>query len=219
MPNGKFKMKYGDSVSPGTFSADAPAQKFAPQDTRNRDTLKPGRSAASYFISDIKGKVKSPGFKKDLAVFGSIAGLTPIGRTALGAKVIGGVVKKSLSNLKSFFKQTKAIKTAKPVTKSVKATTTITKPKNPRIAAKAKGDMSYLSIAKADKSVSKLTAAEQKAFSERQRAYLQQQFKQKAVGSASYRMQRTHQKAVRDFYAGKGPKIKKSFWTGEWYKL
>jgi hypothetical protein len=29
-------------------------------------------------------------------------------------------------------------------------------PKNPRLAAKAKGDMSYLSIAKADKSVSKL---------------------------------------------------------------
>ena len=57
-------------------------------------------------------------------------------------------------------------------------------------------------------------------FSDRQHAYLQQQMKQREVGSASWRLQRTHKKAVRDFYAGKGPKKPphkykdgKSFWT------
>ena len=57
-------------------------------------------------------------------------------------------------------------------------------------------------------------------FSDRQHAYLQQQMKQREVGSASWRLQRTHQKAVSDFYAGKGPKKPphkykdgKSFWT------
>jgi len=33
MSNGKFKMKYGDSVSPGTFREDAPAQKFKKETT------------------------------------------------------------------------------------------------------------------------------------------------------------------------------------------
>tara|TARA_R110002020_G_C15925489_1_gene743282 strand:+ start:129 stop:617 length:489 start_codon:yes stop_codon:yes gene_type:complete len=57
-------------------------------------------------------------------------------------------------------------------------------------------------------------------FSDRQHAYLQQQMKQREVGSASWRLQRTHKKAVSDFYAGKGPKKPphkykdgKSFWT------
>jgi len=49
----------------------------------------------------------------------------------------------------------KTFRGSKPAAKAVKITTDPVY-KNPRIAAKAKGDMSYLSIAKADKSVSKL---------------------------------------------------------------
>ena len=95
MSNGKFKMKYGDSISPGTFRADAPVQRFAPE----------GGTIKSY-----KG-LGIPKYTGSSGAFGVIGG----GAIKLGL----GVVKKSLSNLKSFFKQTrvKAQQSARPVTK------------------------------------------------------------------------------------------------------
>ena len=103
MPNGKFKMKYGDTESPGTFSADAPAQRFAPKE------------------GTIKSYKELPGYQP---VMGGSGALGIIGGAGikLGLKaipVVKGVVKKSLSNLKSFFKQAKAIKTAKPAAPKV----------------------------------------------------------------------------------------------------
>tara|TARA_R110000751_G_scaffold263_1_gene1241 strand:+ start:234 stop:842 length:609 start_codon:yes stop_codon:yes gene_type:complete len=101
---------------------------------------------------ELKNVSELPGYEP---IQGSSGSLGIIG--GAGIKLGFGVVKKSLSNLKSFFKQTKAIKTAKP--KAIKTAT------NPRIAAKAKGDMSYLSIAKADRSAyAKMSKGEKAAY-------------------------------------------------------
>ena len=58
MSNGKFKMKYGDSISPGTFRADAPVQRFAPKGELV-DMPKPvitGGSGALGIIGGVAGK-------------------------------------------------------------------------------------------------------------------------------------------------------------------
>ena len=77
------------------------------------------------------------------------------GSGALG--LIGGVVGRAVkmlnfANIRSAVKQY----VGKGGAKTQQSLRGSSVPKNPRIAAKAKGDMSYLSIAKADKSVSKL---------------------------------------------------------------
>jgi hypothetical protein len=99
MPNGKFKMKYGDSISPGTFRTDAPVQKFAPK----------GKNIKIDPMDYLQGSSGA------LGIIGG-AGIK-LGLRAI--PVVKGVVKKSLSNLKSFFKQAKAIKTAKPAAPKV----------------------------------------------------------------------------------------------------
>jgi len=56
-----------------------------------RDTLKPGRGRISHFFSDMKAKFKNPSFKKDLAVYGGIASIIPLGRAfKVGAGLLSG---------------------------------------------------------------------------------------------------------------------------------
>jgi len=108
------------------------------------------------------------------------AKMTPEERTEYreGAKIavsfapIGGVLAKLASKIMTNVpKIAKAVKAT--VTKpraidtwaNTPATKTLLKPKNPRMAAKAKGDMSYLSIAKADKSAyAKMSKGEKAAY-------------------------------------------------------
>ena len=56
-----------------------------------KPTITQGRSKLSHFFSDIKGKFKNEGFKKDLAVYGAIASLIPLGRIfKTGAGLLSG---------------------------------------------------------------------------------------------------------------------------------
>jgi len=180
-------------------------------------------------LSDRAGhsKAVSEGYHKALPLIGSVVGaIAPIPGAGIVGRVVGRVLGKTLQtsarNFSSAVKQflgkgkvaTKprlvdqyhtvdrgAIKKFNQLQQSTSGSAKVaTKPINPRLVAKAKGNPSYLSIAKADKSVAN-------TFSERQSAYLRQQMKQREVGSASSRLQKTHQKAVGNFYAGKGPKI------------
>ena len=58
--------------------------------SKGRDTLKPGRGRLSQFIGETKAKFKDPGFQKDLAVYGGIASIIPIGRAiSAGKKMVG----------------------------------------------------------------------------------------------------------------------------------
>jgi hypothetical protein len=59
--------------------------------SNGRDTLKPARGRLSQFVSEIKAKFKNPGFQKDLAVYGGIASIIPIGRVfKVGAGLLSG---------------------------------------------------------------------------------------------------------------------------------
>ena len=58
--------------------------------SNGRDTLKPARGRLSQFVSEIKAKFKNPGFQKDLAVYGGIASIIPIGRAISGIGKIAG---------------------------------------------------------------------------------------------------------------------------------
>ena len=59
--------------------------------SNGRDTLKQGRGRVSHFFSDMKAKFKNPGFRKDLAVYGGIASLIPVGRIfKTGAGLLSG---------------------------------------------------------------------------------------------------------------------------------
>ena len=123
---GPFMMKPGsrEKNTPGSFREEVAPMYYnkKPMNFIGKDkiskphTLTEGRSKASQAISNIKGKLKSPSFQKDLGALTTVASILPVGRAAGGVGKVGKAIKKAVGKSKKV-KPTKGSFKRDPYTK------------------------------------------------------------------------------------------------------